>query len=270
MRARIIPAWLRQPVAHGAGALHLPNGNPLVIFGTSRSGTELLTELVRSHPRVRYAGEIFGGPRRYPCAYLNGEAALARLRGYRVWAFKLLFHQLRWYESSFGSAPEFLARLHARGFTLVVLERRNRLLQALSYIHAEQTQYHFRDGEHPGFEQLEVDPAEVVAVLHAFHTDGAWGRGVLGDLPRIELCYEDDLATPEAQRAATERVLTAVGLDPHVPKTSLVTVAPGTVRERVRNYDDLAATLARTRFASFLDESGQRSQSASSSESKPR
>jgi hypothetical protein len=254
MRAGVIPAWLRQPVAHGAGALRLPNGNPLVILGTSRSGTELLTELVRSHPRVRYAGEIFSEPRRFPFAYMNGEAALARLRGYRVWAFKLLFHQLRWYESSFGSAPDFLARLRDRGFTFVVLERRNRLLQALSYIHAEQTQYHFRDGERPRYDRLQIDPAEVVAALHIFDTDARFGREALGDLPYLELWYEDDLSSPERQRATTERVLSTVGLAAHVPESSLVKVAPTTVRERVRNYDDLAATLARTRYARFLDE----------------
>jgi LPS sulfotransferase NodH len=204
---------------------------------------------------VRNAGEIFTAPRRYPFAYVNGRAALARARGYRVWDFKLLFHQLRWYESSFGSGPEFLRRLHHRGFTIVVLERRNRLLQALSYVHAEQTKYHFRDGDRPRYEQLDVDPAEIVSALHNFHIDATWGREALGDLPRLELCYEDDLASPEAQLATTKRVLAAVGLDLHTPRTSLVRVAPSTVRERVRNYEDLVATLARTRYATFLDES---------------
>lgn len=156
-------------------------------------------------------------------------------------------------ESSFGSAAQFLGQLHERGFTFLVIDRRNRLLQALSYIHAERTQYHFRSGERARYEKFVIDPVEVVASMHIIDGNAKWAREILGDIPRLELCYEDDLMTPEAQVESVRRVLAAVGLEAHEPRTSLVSVAPRSVRERVLNYEDLAATLAPTRFAGFLE-----------------
>ena len=241
-------------------------GRPVAIIGSARSGTELLTELLDSHPRAHGAGEIFAAPpsvprvppeaagaiaRRSPLAYVAGRAALSNLRGHPMWSFKLLFHQLRWFEAScFGSAPEFLQCLRERGFILVVLERRNTLLQALSLLHAMRTQYHFRD--HAPYEPLEVDPVELVWALHELDFNARWGRFMLGDLPRIELTYEDDLVSPERQLATAERIFVAAGVEPRPPTSSLRQVAPGTVRERISNYDDVVATLATTRYAEFL------------------
>lgn len=230
----------------------MPTGTPLAILGAPRSGTELLMELLASHPQVRCAGELFEAPPRAPLSYVAGRAALARARGYPAWLFKLLFHRLKWFESSFGSAPEFLRGLLDRGFTIVLLERRNRLMQALSFLHAERTQYHFRANDSGAYEPLDVDPAEVIWAMHEFDSYATWGRAVLGDLPRLELWYEDDLASPERQLSAAGRVFAAAGLEAHVPASAVKRVAPTTARERVRNYDDLVAALATTRFASFV------------------
>ncbi len=118
---------------------------PFLVLGSARSGTELLGELLDSHPQVRCEGELFHERRPLAPRYLYGKTVVARAQGFRAWGAKLLFHQLHWFESSFGSSRSFLRGLHRDGFTLVVLERRNPLLQALSFVHAERHQYHFRD-----------------------------------------------------------------------------------------------------------------------------
>lgn len=63
-----LPNLARDLAAHAAGTFHLPNGRPLIILGSARSGTEVIAELLGSHPRLRYDGELFTASRRYPVA----------------------------------------------------------------------------------------------------------------------------------------------------------------------------------------------------------
>ncbi len=242
--------------AYAAGlARRLPSSRrmrPFLVLGSPRSGTELVGDLLDSHPMVRCEGEVFRTRRPLVRQYLYGKVVLAAARGWRSWGAKLLYHQLNWFEEAFGSAPVFIRALEADGFTFVVVDRRNPLLQALSYLHADRTQFHFRQGATTRFEPLVVDPVEVIAVLHMIETNARWGRELLADVTTVDVWYEDDLQSPEHQRGAVDRILAALDLPSEPVVSSLIPVAPRDVRDRVANYDELATALSATRYADLL------------------
>lgn len=227
----------------------------LVMFCPPRSGSELLVSLLDGHPEVRCEGELFKHPRPYPFRYLEGKAKLAALRGHRVWGCKLLFQQLRWWATAFGSAREFLNRLHEAGYTFVVLDRRNLLLQALSLVHAERSElFHYAADEQPRFEPIFVDAAEVLSLVYTFDDYSAWAHSIVAQLPHVELWYEEDLLSMSQQQATARRLFEVLGLHTALDaQPKFVRVAPQSVRERVVNYEDLESTFTRTRFARFLE-----------------
>jgi LPS sulfotransferase NodH len=246
---------VRDACARVLGALpgRVDNGvRPFLVFSSPRAGSELLVDLLQSRPDIRCDGELFKAPRRAPLAFLEGRARLAGRSGCAAWGSKLLFQQLRWFDAEFGSATGFLEALHERGFVLVVLHRRNALLQTLSFLHAGQSQFHFRDGTAPTFEPMFVDPAEVLANVFNFDLYNEWARLAVRDVPHVDLVYEDDLEQASSQQAAVDRIAAALGLPPMPVSTSFRSVAPRTIAERIVNVDDVVATFARTRFAHLV------------------
>ncbi len=139
------------------------------------------------------------------------------------------------------------------GYRLVVLRRRDWLLQALSAAHATRTRYHFTRDQAASFEAMTIDPVEVLSLLLTMEQEDQAVEAAVADLPHVEVWYEDDLLAPDRQQAALERITAALGLPPAPARSDFVRVAPPTFRGRVANADEVAALLAPTRFARFLE-----------------
>lgn len=233
-----------------------------VIFCSARSGSTLLMSLLGSHPEVTANYELLSEPRPWAIRYLEGKAVEAWLRGRKkAWGFKVTFEQLRWGERSFGPGRELLEQLHDRGYTVVFLDRRSILSQALSHMQIERLKGergrdgagHFQRDDDFAFTPYEVDPVEVVARLHWHETYRNWARSVVETLPHLELVYEDDLERPDRQQATADRLFEALGLSSAPVDSPLVRVTPPAPRDRVKNLDELDAVLSRTRFRELLD-----------------
>lgn len=234
-----------------------------VVFCSARSGSTLLMSLLGSHPKVRAAFELLSEPRPAPVRYLEGQAVEAWLRGRkRAFGFKVTFEQLRWSEHTFGPSDEVLRRLHEKGYTIVFLDRRSNLSQALSHMQIERLKAergqdgagHFQKDDDFEFRPYPVDAVEVLARLHHHESYAAWARTVLEGLPHLDLVYEDDLEPPERHQATADRIYEALGLESAPVESPLVRVTPPSPLDRVENIDELRAVLAPTRYASVLDE----------------
>jgi len=219
--------------------------------------------LLDAHPRVRCFGELFFPPQ-YLFQYLEGRGKVSALVGKQAAGSKLVFQQLKWWttasspgspgaERRTGGAPAFLRRLHHAGFTLILLDRRNLMLQALSLVHAQHNQFHYRPEQVAQFEPFSVDPAEVLTLVYMLDYYSTWTRAVLEDLPRVEVWYEDDLLTTSCRQDTAKRLFELLGVRAEDVPLPMVKITPDTVSERVLNYSDVEATFARTRFARFLD-----------------
>jgi LPS sulfotransferase NodH len=223
-----------------------------VILTTGRTGSELLVSLLDSHPQIMCDGELLGTRRAYPGQLIESRTALAGLRGVQAYGFKLLRDHLL--AHNIADPAGYLRRLVTRGFQVIVLERRDLLAQAVSYVRASgQGRYHFTAADRPAFEPERVDPMEVIAFMFSIEHAMGFARSTLAEVPHLTFYYEDDLADSCRQQATVERVCEYIGI-PHAPvRSDLVRITPPALADQVLNFEELTRALAGTRYECWLN-----------------
>jgi hypothetical protein len=101
-------------------------------------------------------------------------------------------------------------------------------------------------------EPATIAPADLINVLERAETWKARLDGIVEGLPQIRLVYEDDLADASTHQATVDRLCATLGLPSAPVTTNLVRVTPGSMSDRVTNYDEIVDALARSRFAELL------------------
>jgi len=227
-----------------------PQGR-FVLFAQGRTGSELLRSLLSAHPEVRCEGEILARRRLLPMAFLEGRAAR---RGPSVYGFKVKVYHLTDVQGMRDPAA-FLRRLHARHWRIVYLYRRNLLRQAVSNVVAEKRRaFHRRTGEGAAFGKVHIDCGRLLASMANRRRFLAVEREVLGDLPRVDVVYEDDLLPPERHQQAADRVFAFLGLDSARTHSDHLRVTPDRLVDFVENYDEVTAAVGASEFAEYLAE----------------
>jgi hypothetical protein len=224
-----------------------------VIYCPPRTGSSLLASLFDSHPSVRCEGELLAKCVPKPLAWFDGRSAHARLQGQLAWGCKVISQHLRWFPEEYGEGDQLLRDLVERDYKLIVLRRRDWLLQALSASHAGRTKYHFTADEPTRFSAMRVDPVEVLSLLLTIEQEDSVVASSVADLPHIALWYEDDLQTPDRQQRTLDRLTADLGVARAAVSSPYVSVAPPSFAGRVENADEVAELVASTRFAPFLD-----------------
>jgi hypothetical protein len=241
--------------------------------------------ILDAHPEVRFHGELFNlehAPRAAlcdPAAYLRRR--LAATGSHRIVGCKMLYHHAQPdYVRDFlaemaegrpaavdwravfagraltGDVPALAGAwdaLRAGGRTRIIhLRRRNLLRQHVS--HARLMGASHREWRHE--EGAPEPPRVVIAIepmLRSFaettHRSAAIARFFAGN-PTLEVFYEDLCADTAAQIARLLDFLGVARLPLPAPPPA---VAPGALRLAIANYDAVAAALADTPWASFLD-----------------
>lgn len=252
---RSVPPALRRVASPAVEYVAAPLGarrhlRRFVVVCGWRTGSDLLCDLLDSLADVRCQGELLRQPRRWPVAYLNGRAALGGI-GHRAWGCKVINSHLSLAPPiSRPPGDQVLLRLVEQGWAIIHLRRRDVLAQALSCIHAEREQHHYRGVA--TFERFQADPAEVIAVLHTLDGHARWLDERLIQVPHTTVTYEDDLRTPELQRATLSRLAALLGVADTGASTDLQSIAPSRPEDRITNMPAVAQVLAHTRFASVV------------------
>lgn len=229
-------------------------GIRFVIFGQGRTGSELLCDLLHSHPQIHCDKEILNQPVFLPRRLIRCSALLSTCDAY---GFKVNIKQLT-DRQRVRDPNAFLAGLHERGWKIIYLSRRNLLRQILSIVLLTQSgrahRYRSKDGPKPKVDKISVDCAilhrELVrrkAVLKSEET-------ALSGLPCLRIVYDDDLYTIEQQRQTVQRIVEWLGLPYEPPVSDLVRITPKCLVDLVENYEEMAASLAGTEFAPLLDD----------------
>jgi LPS sulfotransferase NodH len=231
-----------------------------VILTSGRTGSELLVSLLDSHPRIRCAGELLKEERAFPHRYLSARAAMARLRGFETFGWKVALNQIRSLGNpgaglrGMGDPRQYPARLHAMGFRLILSTRRNPVDQALSGLRAMRDGFHHRAGAHPTFAPFAVDPVDLMTLTNILEGDASRLGTMVASVPHLRLTYEDDLLDSACHQATVDRVCDYLGIASAPVASNLVKVAPRTLRASVTNYDEIMDLFQNTRYATYLDD----------------
>jgi hypothetical protein len=223
------------------------------VLATPRTGSELLIELLASHPQIWCESEILADASGQPELMLRSKVRQAARRG-QVYGFKFMPHHAEWQPKSFDSVAGFLATLNACGFELIVLRRRRLLHQALSVLVADQVGYHPRQGDEIELDTFEVDPALLLWALAWLDQQQTALEQALSDLPYRSLYYEDDLESEACQHAMLDRFCSWLDLPPVDGNSTLIRPVSGGSILRVANRSQIAAVLRLTRFAALASE----------------
>ncbi len=215
-----------------------------------------------SHPRVRCEGELLAGGHGLPTEYVTARSAVAGLQGMEAYGWKLLLSQFRNPGGAIhgiGDPSGYPARLHAMGYHLILLLRRNPVHQALSYIIGSNRQFHYRTGDGMTFAPIDVDPVDLMAATWIIEADTQLLQSFVRDVPHLVLTYEDALLPSAAHQVTVDRVCEYIGIDSAPMRTDLVKLTPTRLREAVSNFAAIAELFSKTRYARFLDVDDERS-----------
>jgi hypothetical protein len=246
------PVAARRQVATALRLLPLggrPDPRKFVLFAQGRTGSTLLGELLGSHPQVVFADEILRARVLSTRVWVEGRR---RRHPGKVFGFHVKIYQLDDVQGVRNPA-RWLRGMHRHGWRVLALRRRNLLRHVLSNMTITATgTVHDRSGAAPRT-RLTVDPAEVLYWIGQREKVGAAETSALAGVPHLGLTYEDDLLDPARWDDTAGRVFAHLGLEPTQVSTSLRQRNPGPLADLVANYDDLAAALAGTPYASYLD-----------------
>lgn len=165
----------------------------------------------------------------------------------QVYGFKLLFYQIRY-------TRYWLRLLHALGWKLIHLRRRNTVHQALSSIIAHKSQiWRRRATEQDPTNQVSVSPESLERELRVREGWTTQELDFIGALPRLTLFYEDDLLDANTWSATIDRVTEYLGIVPfQVGSPDLKKMDDRPLEEILSNYHDLQAHLAKGKYAGLL------------------
>lgn len=241
------------------------------ILTTFRTGSEVLVELLNSHPQIRCEGEIMNGRPMFPYLFARGKARAANYRGLDAYGFKLLSIQLM----DFFNPPDrdFARRLASDGFFFVHLRRRNVLRQAISYFRAAATgDWHPHDlaGAGPPASQmdgpaepnedvrtrgrLELDVSQLIFEMRLIDIQNGALEWMIEGLPQRSLWYEDHLERPELHQSTIDELCRDLSVDPAPVRASLKKIAPKRLDDEIANIDEVREQLRATKYAPFLSD----------------
>src|SRR5262249_14814061 len=150
----------------------------------------------------------------------------------KAYGWKLLARDFR-QSQGIGAPDEYVGRLHAKGYKIVVLERRDVLQQAISMLRAEKTRHHHHEHDDAVFEAAIVEPVRVLVAVFLAEESNSYIRKVAADLPHLRLVYEDDLRNADRHQFAVDRVCAFMDLPSAPAKTDLVKVTPERTQDLV-------------------------------------
>jgi LPS sulfotransferase NodH len=222
-----------------------------LIFAQGRAGGTLLGTLLDDHPQVACEGEVLYRPVALPRVWCH--AGRARHRGV-VYGCRVKIYQLTAFQRV-RDPGRWLRSMHRVGWQIVYLRRDNLLRQVLSGAVLSETGVFHRtvdDPTHPPRVRVDLETTlELLDVRASMLADEA---AALRGLPHLELHYERDLLTAEAQGATMPRVFEFLGLDEHPVVSPLRRTGASRLVDQIENHDELAAALAGTPHAAFLDD----------------
>ena len=213
----------------------------MIIVSQPRSGTHMVRTALNKHPRIRIASEIFNGLHGSLHTTLKTMPANFCLHAYDP-------------EDLVGIWPEwqkqaaFQANMHAAAQQYIILQRRNKLDQAISYFEALHYGYFHRmqiDPEQHA-DNITIKPGLLVAVMKIFIRSDVW---ISSNVHGRVFYYEDiaDEISPVLEEAQQLLNVSPQKLTPQTKK-----LGTREMHTRVKNWEQICESLVDTEFEQYI------------------
>jgi hypothetical protein len=221
-----------------------------VILGIPRSGSQLLVELLDSHPGIGCESEILTHKCYAPRAYYRRRASLSKADAY---GFKLLVDHFE--TQGIENPNRFMADMVEEGYRIINLRRLNLYRASLSSLYASYIgKFHHKQSEglltRP---RMVVDPEKLVAKMERFiHLEGLQ-KASIGNLPHLEVTYEQNLEHQQNHQAVVDRISDYLALPRAIVSTDQVKVTTENVSDFVANSDEICTFLKNSKYSQYLE-----------------
>ncbi len=221
-----------------------------VVQSLGRSGSTLLTDLLAAHPQIQCDGELLSHR-----LLITTPARLVRDRA-RIFPTQCYGFKIRprhYHDQGISDPAAFLSAMHADGWQVVHLERRNLLRIALSWVANEQTRVVHRTVRDRSTVQRQHIPVSMLQhQLARVARDVAVEQKALAGVPHHRMVYEDDLLATDTRQASMDRLFARFGLPPAPVSTKLVRLTSDRLEDFVENHDEVREALLGTEWERFL------------------
>jgi hypothetical protein len=237
-----------------------------VILTTQRTGSTFLVECLDSHPEVHCAGELLNGqpdfaipPPRGPFRHVVKGARIARtgawLPRYRleqfygagdepVRCFKLMYNQL---------ARPFALRyfLGHREIRVVHLQRQNLLNVHISVL-LMQKRKELQATRPMAPIGIRVEPDKALAWMRKAVTRHERFEALFAGHERLDVTYETLFDGSHLQAVTARRICKFLGVSQQPMQSRIIKLNPRSLRDMVKNYDELAEAISGSEFSGML------------------
>jgi LPS sulfotransferase NodH len=251
---KLLKKSYRQIVTYTASLLKTPQEpkRKFVLFFRPRAGSNLLCNLLNSHPEVFCDGEIFGvgyvGKVRFPNFYLKGRYAIAKKE---VYGFKININQIR----NLGEAQTFFSDFHQQGWKIIYIRRNNSLRQAVSFLIAQQRNEWVGTPKNTLTGKLPVNPNELVSKIERIEQAIQKEQELLAPFSPLNIIYEDELLSAGQHQTTLDRNFDFLGIDSVPVKSNMAKTAfSNDLTDIIENYDEVEKIISQTPYAHFLEE----------------
>jgi hypothetical protein len=222
-----------------------------VVFAQGRSGSELLRNLLNSHPEVHCDGEILDHKACFPATVVRGRSVRVKAQ---VYGFKLkILHLVR--DQGMSDPEHFVQSLYDGGWKIIHLERHNLLRQTLSGMIAKQRGvYHHRRTAAPDtIQKAWIDCDRLVRNMGRRERHLKRERSILQKMAHLTLVYEDDLLDTSCHQDALDRVFEYLGVSAVPVRTEQVRITTDRLSGFVQNHQEVVEAVGKTEHARYLE-----------------
>lgn len=223
-----------------------------VILAQPRTGSQLLTDLLNSHPDIFCDGEIFWREHinrlLWPQLFLRGRSVSNREKTY---GFSLKIAHLPQHHLD---PQNFLDGLHQGGWKFIYLTRENLLRQAISWsIAMHRNKWSDTKETHQKFKVV-LDTETILQQINLRERERLEEQRILQEMPYLALTYEEGLLRAEQHQNALDKVFDYLGLNSVPVKTRLFRTTSDEMTNFISNYDEVVHFISQTKYARFLED----------------
>ena len=219
-----------------------------IVFGQGRSGSSLLCSLLNSHSQIQCDGEMLKFQVGDLHSYVDGISKMSSLPNYGI---KVKYYQIS--KDQKRDPQEFLNHLHAEGWKILHLRRKDNFRHAISGIISHRTGTYHTETKMPvrkitiGIPQLEETMKKRVR-----HYEEE--VRLLENIPHKCICYEDHLLKEDQQQSTMNEVFDYLGLPKEAVATSLVKIVKGDWKDFCENSDEIKRFLDQPSTVRFIEQ----------------
>ncbi len=214
-----------------------------IVFGQGRSGSNLLVDLLNSHPAIHCDMELLNKNQlarknkifrsfvyNFPYHYIKRKM---KRSSSKLYGFKLMYHQLENHE-------KIRPKLFNENWKIIHIQRKDIFAQTLSTLIAKKTGKYIR--KHQDVVDnivLRIEPQSVAEDISLRLRAMKYELEVLIGLNYFDVVYENDLADSNSWNESMEGVFKYLGVPPIKVSATTLKTDNRTNEERISNYSEI-------------------------------